>query len=102
VYTHVQYFWNAGIAWLQVHHDWVGWVGAIAFIVAYLFLSIGRLSAESHTYHLLNIIGAVCLIINSYFVDDYPNIVTNVVWIGIAAWAMRLIGLKKPKAPPKA
>lgn len=36
--------------------DVLGWLGTIAYIVAYLLLSIGKLKAEQKTYHLLNIL----------------------------------------------
>ncbi|WP_435315291.1 CBU_0592 family membrane protein [Cellulophaga fucicola] len=66
----------------------IGWLGALLFIVSYLLLSIGRLSSKSKLYHMLNILGAVCLIANGFALNDFPNIVVNAVWAGIGVYAI--------------
>ncbi|AIY11950.1 CBU_0592 family membrane protein [Cellulophaga baltica] len=65
----------------------IGWAGAVLFILSYLLLSIGRLSSKSKVYHTLNILGAICLVINGFMLRDVPNIVVNLIWglIGIYA-----------------
>lgn len=62
----------------------IGWLGVIIFIVAYLLLSIGSLDAKKATYHLLNFVGALFLVINAISIKDHPTIVVNSVW-GIIA-----------------
>ncbi len=74
----------------------VGWVGAIAFVVAYFLLSLKALSTDSVTYHLLNVIGGICLVINSVYLNDAPNFFVNIVWMGIALYSVgRILFLKK-------
>ena len=63
--------------------DLIGWLGTLAYIIAYLLLSIGKLKAEQKTYHLLNILGALGLIVNAIHLNDYPNIIVNAVWFAI-------------------
>ncbi len=43
----------------------VGWVGALAVLLAYGLVSADRLSSRSRSYQLLNVGGAVGLVINS-------------------------------------
>ena len=73
----------------------VGWLGTLSYIIAYLLLSIGKLKAEQKTYHLLNIAGAVGLVVNAIHLKDYPNIIVNIVWFAIGFTALILIITKK-------
>lgn len=66
----------------------LGWLGTLAYLVGYLLLSVGKISASGKLYHLLNIAGAIGLIFNALFFVDYPNIVVNVVWMAIAIFAI--------------
>jgi len=69
----------------------IGWLGALSYIIAYLFLSLGKLNAKQKTYHLLNIVGATGLIINAIDLNDYPNIIVNVIWFAIGLTALMYI-----------
>ena len=74
----------------------IGWVGAISFVVAYFLLSLKVLSADSVTYHSLNVIGGLCLVINSIYLHDSPNFFVNIVWMGIALYSVgRILFFKK-------
>lgn len=66
----------------------IGWAGAFFYIGAYLLLTLGKLKANDRSYHFLNMLGAVSLIINALHFSDAPNIVTNLVWLGIALYAI--------------
>lgn len=66
----------------------IGWIGAITFVVAYLLLSIHALSANKSLYHILNILGGICLVINSVYLDDTPNLFVNLVWVAIASYSI--------------
>lgn len=60
--------------------EFVGWIGVVLFIVAYFLLALEILNANKSTYHWINFLGAICLIINAININDYPNIVVNVIW----------------------
>lgn len=62
----------------------IGWLGVILFVVAYLLLSIEVLDAKKDSYHWLNFLGALCLVINAISIEDNPTIVVNGIW-GIIA-----------------
>jgi hypothetical protein len=66
----------------------VGWAGALAVLVAYALVSAERVTSRSWTYQLLNIGGAVGLVINSSWNGAIPSAVVNLIWIGIGAYAL--------------
>ena len=65
-----------------------GWVGAVTVLLAYGLLSTDRLSSRSRLYQLLNIAGAVGLVINSAWNGAIPSAVVNLIWIGIGVHAI--------------
>ncbi len=73
----------------------LGWVGTIAYLVAYLLLTIGRLRANQPFYHFLNVIGAIGLTANAMYYADMPNVVVNVFWGVIAVVAIFFLLWKK-------
>lgn len=77
----------------------IGWVGAVMYILAYLLLTLGRLRSDSILYHFLNVLGAIGLIANAFHFNDYPNVVTNLLWLGIGSFAIIVIiaGTRKRK-----
>ena len=72
----------------------VGWAGAAAVLVAYGLVSAERVSSRSLTYQLLNIGGAIGLVINSSVNGAIPSAVVNLIWIGIGVYALT----KRPTA----
>ena len=74
----------------------VGWIGAVAYLVAYFLLSINKLRSDRLLYHLLNILGAAGLTINAIYLKDNPNVVINVAWALIAVFAMTTISRRRP------
>ena len=61
-------------------HEVIGWIGALLYIIAYFLISIKKLQADQVAFQLLNILGGVCLIVNSMHQSDYPSVFTNGVW----------------------
>jgi hypothetical protein len=66
----------------------IGWIGAALILLAYLLLSAGRLEARSHAYQGLNLVGAIAFVINSGWNGAIPSAALNVVWAGIALFAL--------------
>lgn len=66
----------------------IGWAGAFFFIAAYFLLSIRKLKANKLPYQLLNILGGICLVVNSFHTHDYPSVFTNLIWAGIGVFAI--------------
>ena len=66
----------------------IGWIGALLYIIAYFLISIKKLQADQVIFQLLNILGGVCLVVNSLHQSDYPSVFTNGVWASIGIFAI--------------
>ena len=47
-------------------HEIAGWSGAATYIVAYLLLSLGKLSIKKITYHLMNAAAGALIRVNAF------------------------------------
>ena len=65
-----------------------GWMGTVAYLLAYLLLTLGKMKASQLSYQLLNLLGAVGLTVYSGVLNDLPNLVVNLVWGIIASVAL--------------
>ena len=72
----------------QLWFDAIGWVGAVALLVAYAMVSHRKLEADSAMYQLLNISGSLLLAANTIFYGSYPSTFVNLIWAGIAVFAI--------------
>ncbi|MCE7863653.1 MAG: hypothetical protein DYG99_08935 [Bacteroidetes bacterium CHB5] len=77
-------------AWITA----LGWVGSVAVIAAYALNSLQKIKSNSTGFQLLNLTGAVLLIINSIFKEAYPFTFINSVWAVIALVSLFRIKLK--------
>ncbi|GIL23459.1 MAG: hypothetical protein BroJett042_19720 [Bacteroidota bacterium] len=76
--------------WITV----LGWIGSVAVIAAYALNSLQKIKSNSTGFQLLNLTGAVLLIINSIFKEAYPFTFINSVWAVIALVSLFRIKLK--------
>ena len=68
--------------------EFAGWAGALAVLLAYGLVSAERVTSRSWSYQLLNIGGAIGLVINSTWNGAIPSAVVNLIWIAIGAYAL--------------
>lgn len=68
--------------------DIIGWLGAVLVLYAYFMVSTKKLEGDSLHFQAANISGALCLIVNTYYHHAYPSAMVNVIWIGIALFAI--------------
>jgi hypothetical protein len=61
----------------------IGWAGAAVLLVAYALLSSSRLSGDGAVYQLLNLFGAVALMVNSAYNTAWPSAGLNLIWAAI-------------------
>lgn len=66
-----------------------GWAAALLILGSYGLLSFGRILARSPIYQWMNILGAIGFIINCTWNGAWPSVALNVVWLGIAVYALR-------------
>lgn len=69
-------------------YEIIGWIGTIAILAAYLLVSTKKLSPDSREYQLLNLTGAIGIIINSGVHGAIPSVGLNVVWLLIAVYGL--------------
>ena len=77
---------------IQLAVEVVGWAGALLILLAYLLLSMGKLTGQSLTYQGMNIVGAAGFVINGWWHGALPSTALNVVWMGIGLFALWRIG----------
>ena len=66
----------------------IGFAGTIMVLLAYLLLSVKKISAESLGYQGLNFVGAVLLIIYAVILSAWASLLLNGVWALIALFAL--------------
>jgi hypothetical protein len=75
--------------------DILGWIGSVEVIAAYGLNSYQKIKSDSLVFQLLNLTGAIFLIINSIYKEAYPFTFINTVWCIIAIIA--IVGIVKKK-----
>jgi hypothetical protein len=66
----------------------VGWTGASLILLAYLLVTIGRLTGRSPAFQWMNLVGAAGFAVNGWWHGAKPSAVLNVIWMLIAAVAL--------------
>lgn len=64
--------------------DQIGWLGFIFIVSAYLFVTIKLLEINSSSYHLMNLVGALCMVVNAKYKGARPLFWLNIVWALVA------------------
>ena len=72
-----------------------GWAGAALILVAYLLLSMGRLTGQSPLYQWMNVFGAAGFVVNGWWHGAIPSATLNVLWLMIGAVALWQIRMRK-------
>ena len=79
----------------------VGWTGAVLILLAYLLISMGRLTGRSVTYQVMNVVGAAGFIVNGWWHGALPSASLNVIWLMIGAVALWRILSRPREADPQ-
>lgn len=77
--------------------DILGWIGSVEVILAYGLNSFQKINSNSLSFQLLNLTGAVFLIVNTIYYGAYPSTMINIVWVLIAIPAIIRIFRKQKK-----
>ncbi|PIU03759.1 hypothetical protein COT44_01640 [Candidatus Shapirobacteria bacterium CG08_land_8_20_14_0_20_39_18] len=72
----------------------IGWLGTFAVLLAYFLVSFRKISSNSKEYQLLNLFGAIGIILNSAIHGALPSVGLNITWLLIAALALYKIAKK--------
>ncbi len=68
---------------MSITIDVLGWIGSFLLILAYYQNSKGKITAQSTIYQVLNVVGSLCLIVNTLYYGAYPSGVVNIIWVFI-------------------
>jgi hypothetical protein len=81
---------------LKTFIELAGWLAALLILGSYGLLSFGKIQSRSPLYQWMNILGALGFIINCTWNGAWPSVALNVVWMGIAVYALRRNSGLKP------
>jgi hypothetical protein len=68
-----------------------GWIGAALILLAYLMVTLGRLSGQSLAFQWMNLVGAAGFVINGWWHRALPSAALNLIWMliaGVALWQL--------------
>jgi len=74
---------------VEIAVEIVGWGGALLILGAYALLTAGKLTGQSLSYQMMNVVGAAGFIVNGWWHGAIPSTALNVVWMmigGVALW----------------
>ena len=69
-------------------YEVVGWIGTFAILLAYYLVSTKKLSADNRRYQILNVVGALGIIINSGVHGVIPSVGLNTAWLLIGLYGL--------------
>ena len=76
---------------VQIAVEVAGWIGAALILLAYLLVTIGRLTGQSPAFQWMNLFGALGFVINGWWHRAMPSASLNVIWMliaGVALWRL--------------
>ena len=76
-------------------YEVIGWMGTLAILLAYFLVSFRKISSGSKEYQLLNLFGAMGIILNSAIHRALPSVGLNAAWLLIALFALYKMMKKK-------
>lgn len=80
---------------VEIAVEIAGWVGATLILLAYILVTIGRLTGHSPAFQWMNLVGAAGFTINGWWHGAIPSAALNVIWMLIAAVALLRLWKRK-------
>lgn len=68
--------------------DLIGLLGVTIILISYFLLQIDRLSSKSSMYSMLNLVGAIFLLISLYYNWNLPSVIIEIFWIAISVYGL--------------
>lgn len=81
-------------------YQWIGFVGMAFVVLAYLFLQTNKYTIKSLEYQLLNLVGAILLLISLFVHFNFGSFVIEVFWIIITIYGI-IVNIKEKKKKKK-
>jgi len=61
-----------------------GWTGMVLILVAFYLVSSKKVVSDSVSYQLMNFLGAIGIIVNTFYNQAWPAMTLNIIWALIA------------------
>lgn len=68
--------------------EFIGWYGVVAILLAYLLNSLNIINTSNILYSILNLTGALGIMIDAWKQKNYQPVVLNLIWALIAFISM--------------
>lgn len=69
-------------------YQWIGFVGMAFVVIAYLLLQVNKYTIKSLEYQLLNLVGAILLLISLFVHFNLGSFIIEVFWIIITLYGI--------------
>ena len=66
----------------------VGWLGAGLLLLGFALNLFHKITADSKTYLLLNLLGSLLLLYNAYMNGAFPFVAVNFVWVVFSGYKL--------------
>jgi hypothetical protein len=63
-------------------------VGVVALLYAYWLVSAQKMRGDSWAYQGMNLVGAILVLVNSWYYGAYPSVGVNAAWIAIGVYTL--------------
>ena len=77
-------------------HDWVGSLGVLIIVAAYLWLQIGRIAGQNVVFSGANLLGSMLILVSLYFNFNFSAVLIEIFWIVISLFGL-VMGLRRFK-----
>ena len=77
-------------------HDWVGSLGVLIIVAAYLWLQIGRIAGQNVIFSGANLLGSMLILVSLYFNFNFSAVLIEIFWIIISLFGL-VMGLRRFK-----
>ena len=77
-------------------HDWVGSLGVLIIVAAYLWLQIGKISGQNVVFSGANLLGSMLILVSLYFNFNFSAVLIEIFWIVISLFGL-VMGLRRLK-----
>ena len=77
-------------------HDWLGSLGVLIIVAAYLWLQIGRIAGQNVVFSGANLLGSILILVSLYFNFNFSAVLIEIFWIVISLFGF-VMGLRRLK-----
>lgn len=79
-------------------HTLIGFIGVVGYLLGYLLLQVGWLSAERPTFSVVNLVSAACVAYSLMYDWNLPSMLIQVAWIVISLVGLTRMALERARS----